>query len=325
MSPKDGWRMPSRLSVIYVMGAGRSGSTVLGVTLGNCEGVFYAGELEAWLRRSGAPNFSGTERMGFWSAVRDEVGGEDLFGNSSWRHLEYSMAPLAGSPLRRRRLRRRYRKVTGGLYRAIAANANATHVVDTSHYPLRARELRRIGDIDLYLLYLVRDARDVVASFGRRDVSNRSKSSLAANAYLFLTHLLSVAVFLSHRRDKRALLHYEDFIAQPETTIARILDWAQADASIPDLARLDTGVAFQGNRLLDSTHIALKRKAREMASGSHRTSLTHLLQLPWTLALYRLSPNMGRTAAQSGQAGAATAAAAAGQTAQAGQMAESPR
>lgn len=287
--------MPSRPSVIYVMGAGRSGSTVLGVALGNCEGVFYAGELEAWLRRSGAPNFSGAERARFWSAVRDEVGGEDLFGNVSWRHFEYSMAPLMGSPLRRRRLRRRYREVTGELYRAIAANAGATHVVDTSHYPLRARELRAIPDIDLYLVYLVRDARDVVTSFARHDVSNRPKSSLAANAYLFLTHLLSAAAFVRHRRDRRALLRYEDFIAQPEATITRIMNWAHVDAPTPDPMALDTGLAFQGNRLLDSTRIELKAKGEHRTSGSPAARLTQLLQLPWSLVLSLLRPSIGRT------------------------------
>lgn len=35
---------PERPKVIYVMGAGRSGSTILGVVLGNCTNVFDAGE-----------------------------------------------------------------------------------------------------------------------------------------------------------------------------------------------------------------------------------------------------------------------------------------
>src|ERR1700680_3872486 len=82
-----------RPQVIYVMGAGRSGSTVLGVTLGNCSGVFYAGELDAWLVRSGVPQLEGPERAQFWGAVRDNVdGAAELFGNESQRFLERSMA-----------------------------------------------------------------------------------------------------------------------------------------------------------------------------------------------------------------------------------------
>ena len=59
-----------RPRVIYVMGAGRSGSTTLGITLGNCEGVFYAGELDNWLVRSGVPPVEDSERARFWSQVR---------------------------------------------------------------------------------------------------------------------------------------------------------------------------------------------------------------------------------------------------------------
>ncbi len=49
------------------MGAGRSGSTTLGVTLGNCAGVLYAGELDNWLARSGTP-LESPERLRFWRA-----------------------------------------------------------------------------------------------------------------------------------------------------------------------------------------------------------------------------------------------------------------
>src|SRR5438128_1514865 len=50
-----------RLRVIYMMGAGHSGSTILGVALGNCEGVFYAGEVEEWLVNSGESPIGGTD------------------------------------------------------------------------------------------------------------------------------------------------------------------------------------------------------------------------------------------------------------------------
>src|SRR2546423_15271469 len=54
-----------RPKVVYVMGAGRSGSTILGVTLGNCADVFFAGELDKWLALSGKPTGEDTERVRF--------------------------------------------------------------------------------------------------------------------------------------------------------------------------------------------------------------------------------------------------------------------
>src|SRR5437868_12813951 len=108
-----------RPRVIYVMGAGRSGSTILGVTLGNCEGVFYAGELDAWLPRSGEPQIDGPERLRFWAAIRGDVEGAELFGRDAQRSLERSLALFRihrwGA---RRRLRGPYRRIAAELYGA---------------------------------------------------------------------------------------------------------------------------------------------------------------------------------------------------------------
>jgi len=278
-------------TVIYVMGAGRSGSTILGVTLGNCTNVFYAGELEAWLRRSGIPNFPGAARRQFWNVVRQNVSGDDLFGDKAWRYLEYSLSLLRVHRWpERHRLRPRYRQITEELYRTIASSAQVTHIVDTSHYPLRAHEIQCLNGINLYLVYLVRNPLSVAASFKRRDVTNASKSLFATNAYLWLTHLLSGFVFLRHRTDRRLLLRYEDFIADPELMMRHILDWVDVSAPLPDLGSLETGIPFQGNRLLESEVIALDGGVASPFPNSCGSYVTRLLQLPWTVALSHLRP-----------------------------------
>jgi hypothetical protein len=164
-----------RPRVIYVMGAGRSGSTTLGITLGNCTDVFYAGELDNWLVRSGVPQVQDDERLLFWSKVRDGLEDDDraaqLFGNRAQRAIERSASLFRVREWpTRHRLRRRYRAVAEDLYRALTRASGSKIIADTSHYPLRAHELQRASGIDLYLVLLVRDPQGVVASFGRRDV-----------------------------------------------------------------------------------------------------------------------------------------------------------
>jgi Sulfotransferase domain len=261
--------------------------------LGNCSDIFYAGELHAWLRMSGISQHSGSERVRFWKTVSAEVGGDDFYGDRTWRCLEHSLA-LFGiwNWPDRRRLRQRYRSVAKSLYDAIARTASVTHVVDTSHYPLRARELQRVGGIDLYLIYLVRDPQDVVASFRRRDVGAPPKPPRATNAYLCLTHLLSASVFILHPRSKRLLLRYEDFIEAPEQTLRRILEWTDAAAASLDLGCLRTGIPFQGNRLLESDVIALRAEARSPPRRSPSALLTALLQAPCTAVLSLLRPRL---------------------------------
>ena len=160
-----------RPKVLYVMGAGRSGSTILGVALGNCESVFFAGELDRWLARPGSPVTVGAQR--FWSRVSEEVEDarscrrqDDLLERSS------ALFDIRKWPLRRR-MRGRYRRVSEELFLAIGIVTGASNIVDSSHYPLRARELRSLQGIDLYLLFLVRDPQSVVASLGREDVPER--------------------------------------------------------------------------------------------------------------------------------------------------------
>jgi hypothetical protein len=290
----------ARPAVLYVMGAGRSGSTILGVTLGNCENVFYAGELDAWLTRSGEPQLDGDERVRFWDVVREHVpGAVELYGREPERAIDRSMSLLRVNKWRvRRRLRAPYKRVAENLYLAISSAAGTQCIVDTSHYPLRAHELQSLTGIDLYLLYLARDPRSVVASFNRTDVAQYSKSTLTTNVYLWLTNLLSVLVFLRHPRERRLFVRYEDFVRDPAAIIERILARAGLSAPAPDFSSLRTGVPFQGNRLIRSEVIALEPGERPRPA---RSRLTTLLQLPWTFVLARLQP---RISGANGGAGA---------------------
>jgi hypothetical protein len=279
---------PGRPQVLYVMGAGRSGSTILGVTLGNYEGVFYAGELDAWLARSGEPLLSAA-RGGFWDRVRANVAGaSELYGHEPQRAIERSLSLLRLHKLpARRRLRGPYRRVAESLYRAIAQAAGTSFIVDTSHYPLRARELQALDAIDLYLVYLVRDPRSVVSSFGNKDVAQYSKSFVTANVYLWLTSLLSVLVFLRHPAERRLFVRYEDFVSDPGRVTGRILELAEGPSAPPDFSALRTGIPFQGNRLIATDTIALDGQP---AAAPPRGLATALLQLPFRVVWARLSP-----------------------------------
>jgi hypothetical protein len=275
--------------VVYVMGAGRSGSTILGVALGNCAGVLYAGELDKWLLRSGVPPLGGEERARFWRTVRDRVADAgELFGGEA-RILERSSDLLRVRHWRRRRrLRERYRRVSQQLLCAISQAAEARFVVDTSHYPLRARELQALAGIDLYLVFLVRDPQSVVASFKRRDVPEPTFAVHASNAYLWLTHLVSLVVFLRQRADRRMFVRYEDFVANPRTVVGQILAQIGASSPVPDFTSLKPGVPFQGNRLLRSD--AAIAMSRDASGPAHRSIATSVLQFPWRLVLSWLRP-----------------------------------
>jgi hypothetical protein len=279
--------------VIYVMGSGRCGSTILGVTLGNCEDMFFVGELDRWLPTNGTPVLGGTDRTRFWNSVRNEVDVDrDMLGSEARDSLERALGPLRVHKWPgRRRLRKRYRKVTGELYEAIARVAGVTHIAETSHFPLRVRELKGIDGIEVYLIFLVRHPQSVLASFtrtvNRNDAVALRKRILTTNLDLWLTHLQSMFVFLSHRADRRLFMHYEDFTADPRGVLQQVLDMAESPAAIPDLSSLKTGFPMGGNRLLRSEVVALKPETPKPAKSSRGTALA---QMPINRLLSRLRP-----------------------------------
>lgn len=281
--------------VVYVMGAGHSGSTILGLALGNCSDSFYAGEVDEWLITAGAPNLGGAERAEFWAKVREQMRAtraEELFGGQVNRLVERSSALLR--PRRwpaRRALLRLYREVAGQLFAAIAGTAGVSHVVDTSHFPLRARELQKLSGVQLHLVLLVRDPQDVVASnvreISRHEVAERRVRILATNAELWLTHLMSVLVFLRQPRARRVFVRYESFVADPEGVMAQIIDSLGTGVAAPDMSALRGGVALQGNSLIMSETIAVKRSIR---SSERWSRLTALAQACWGPVFARLRP-----------------------------------
>jgi hypothetical protein len=278
--------------VVYVLGAGHSGSTILGLTLGNCSGIFFAGELARWLRYDGKPPVPGERRASFWREVRETLDVDpDLLGIRV-RPLEQSSGLFRVRSWRRQlRLRERYRRATEELFGATARAAGASYVVDTSHFPRRARQLQRMPGIELYLLFVVRDPQSVIASYGRPLVAHKQTWSMpTTNAYLWLTYAMSVPVFLRQPRERRLFVRHEQFIADPAGVLREILRQIGSSAELPDLSALDTGVPFQGNRLVRSDVVSLSPRPERPARGSRLTALLHA---PWQALFSRLSPALG--------------------------------
>jgi hypothetical protein len=279
--------------VIYIMGSGRCGSTILGVALGNCEGSFFVGELDRWLPSDGTPVLGGVERTRFWNGVRARVEAEEeLLSGHTRDTFERALGLVS---LRNRRWRRRmrpsYRRTTEQLYRVICEQAGATHIVESSHFPLRAEELKKIDGIDVYLIFLVRHPQSVMASFtktvNRNDRASMRRRILTTNLDLWATHVLAIWTFLRHRADRRLFMRYEEFTADPEGVLKQVLAMADSAAALPDLGELHTGFPMGGNRLLRSEVVALKA---ETPKPVRPEPITAALQMPFEALFAKLRP-----------------------------------
>lgn len=270
--------------VIFIMGAGRSGSTFLGLSMARALGAVYAGELGAWAERDGVPNFGGAERERFWIAVKRRMiaAGVSVDDNAWWR-FEHSTRFLRPRRRNDATAHRDYLRCNRALFSAVAIEAANPWIIDSSHRPARATELRGAPGLEVDVVYLMRDPTKVVRSFRKRDVDQPRKGLLAANAYLWLTSLVAVITYMRWPHTRRHYLDYDDFVHDPTGELARLA----REIGLPSPGRFDLSdlagpIAFQGNRLLNST-VSLTSPAERGGAPGPSDLLTYLLQFPWVL------------------------------------------
>jgi hypothetical protein len=198
------------VTVLFIMGVGRSGSTILDIVLGNHPDIESVGEVSnlsstGWVSRDSLrgvaakklrlplctcgkrldiPAIDEAEACHFWSSVRREwverAGQDDIESYPAlqeaferhryWPRLLY--AKYKPSP--RFSL---YARLTRAFFEAIRAVSGRPIIVDSSKEPVRAFALSMVPGVDLRLVHLVRDGRGVIAS-RRRSLKKDVKAGI---------------------------------------------------------------------------------------------------------------------------------------------------
>lgn len=237
----------SRVKVIYVMGAGHVGSTVLDVVLSSHPRVESLGEVSkfhryGWVRDEARQCACGAVVYDcpFWTDVRrrwvDLRGGDE---GVRYMRLQprFERTPAAWARLLRDRLRRtpemdEYLKGTEALYRAARDTGSREYLVDCSLTPKRAYAQTLNPNIELYLIHLVRDGRGVMWSLMKPKERNPAyvpAPPARTTKYWVSANLQSVWVFRRVAERNRIRVRYEDFVLDPSTVLERIGDWLGED------------------------------------------------------------------------------------------------
>jgi hypothetical protein len=244
--------MSPRGRVLFIGGWGRSGSTVLDRLLGQVPGVFSAGEIrEVWERGCLQDRPCGCDEpfhgCEVWSEIgRVAFGGWGALDLDEALRLRFSvdrpwMAPVIASPWAWPSLRgriERYVDIVGRLYRAIFEVTGARVVVDSSKIPSHAFLLRRVEDVDLRVLHLIRDSRGAAHSWQKlveKKVTSGDPQFLPRYGPLgssarWLVYNAQTSVLrnlgVPYRR-----VRYEDLMTDPLRWTTRILAFADVRAS----------------------------------------------------------------------------------------------
>ncbi len=228
--------------IVYIVGTGRSGSTLLDRTLGQLPGVVSVGELD------------------FISEINldDQLCGcgEKFSKCELWSQVEYEgrkglkQFPLEKIDALRLKLERNihlpkllfngqsafyhdlaeYESQLWGLYRSISAASGCHIIVDSSKDIRRLLILNRMKAIDLVVIHLVRDPRAVAyswtKSYLRPEITNQKTYMHRYNPmrtswrWLYKNFLLSVSRRMFSKYIK---INYDAFVTHPKTALASIL------------------------------------------------------------------------------------------------------
>ncbi len=234
--------MSNKIKIVFILGASRSGSTLLGRLLGHVNGFSYMGELKGiWtpLLEEGVLCGCGIpfKRCPFWTAVFRRAFGGMEYVDTRMDQLRTSMLRLRRLPLllyprisaKYREDMQEYSQVIRAICLAAQEVSGCRVLIDSSKFNQDGIVLSRIQDFDLHVVHLVRDSRAV--AYSRLKKKQRPQFLLrtefmpqfgiqaSAREWLFI-NALSEALRPCLKHCTR--IYYEDLVADPRGTLTRI-------------------------------------------------------------------------------------------------------
>jgi len=280
------------------MGAGRSGTTLLAILLGNSNGFVSCGELNRFPRHRGEPPLVEPEspRGRFWKQVRERLRDRttrlDFDRLSALEHrLAYHTGALqALLSIGGESDQAQYGGYVRDLYESLFEVSGASTLIDSSKYPARALRVHQAlagTSTRVVFIYLRRDPVEVVRSFAKQGIEQPSKSWIAANVYYAAVNALCLlaAGWLRRRGREVVVVSYEDLLRDPRATVRNI-----AQALKLDLAGVErclsanefrVGPLFHGNRIRLKPVITLERPRGERRRLTWRERITRVLSRPF--------------------------------------------
>lgn len=302
------------VSVVYIVGSGRSGTTLMDTILGSHPDLYGAGELALlsvsdFFHQIYCPCQNRVDECPFWLKVV-----EVWFQRTGLTHLnqhnelrrKFEGPQMRGfTRLMREKMIRtsaftEYALQTTELYRAIREVTGRTMIVDSSAIPMRALSLSMMPDIDLRVIHIVRDARGVAwslkkglkadpkAGIGASEVPRPVwRSSLTWIAY----NLLSNWVCRQLPASNVAFCRYEDLSSSSESVLRRFGEFLQIDFEeiierIKSGGALKVGCSFAGNRMRMKGEVRIRLDTDWVQMLSPREKQTVLRMCGWLMRQY---------------------------------------
>lgn len=230
------------MRVLYIGGAGRSGSTLLEMILGNLPGFFSIGEARyfwEYLLREDVVCGCGARlsSCNFWSAVKTHLDSDGAVDFNRMAILSERLNRTRNAPWITANISlsflREWGEIVSGteaLYHTIWQEASSEVLVDTSKVPSHLSLLRRVSGIDLRVLHLVRDGRAVAYSWSKRQkrepaiIDRKERMPRRSALRAMLTWAVENAyIAKTGHTMPYTIMRYEDFAQNPDSELGRAL------------------------------------------------------------------------------------------------------
>lgn len=258
------------LKVIYIAGAGRSGSTLLSNILGQLPGTVTVGELYYIWERGFRDNIlcgCGTpfRDCEFWAGVLGRAQSAMGAGNverllesgvsgARTRHISYLLSESGREKYTA--ASKSFIELLCHIYTAIQEMTGSNCIIDASKFPSYGFLLTKIPNIEVTILHLVRDPRAVGFSWQRRKFNPDSgelfgrmstgRSAAIWDAWNVGAEILERTLVPPHRFLR---LRYESFIGEPHETLASIITTVGLEADPATVVRGRTVAMKQGHTI----------------------------------------------------------------------------
>lgn len=214
--------------LIYLLGAGRSGTTVMATVLGAHPEILTVGEMHQFLDHmvenkdcSCGQNITNCR---FWNTVLGELtaisdNGNTIqtFSNSKERHRNIPLLLMS------KKKDKKYLNVHDKILNEIFKVTSKDYLLDSSKYIARYLLLRKSDEFEVKGIYVVRDVRGVINSF-KKNVQT-SRGPISTIIYYCLVNMFGQLICWI---DKDVVkIKYEDFVESPDITLAKIYDHLQ--------------------------------------------------------------------------------------------------
>jgi hypothetical protein len=263
---------------MYIMGTGRSGTTILEVLLSNNAGAVGVGEVTHVFQHGFVENRQcacgkAVDGCDFWRCVRAGSGWTDgmvgefatlfarLGGHRGFAGAYRGFSAAVG--------RGEYDSANVQLFSTIKACTGATTVIDSSKYAARALHLARALPDHLKVICVTRSPAGLLTAFQKPHHDEQKPKGLFATMayYVYVTTCLKLVSL----KLGRSVLHvrYEDLMSNPSGVLSRIEDWSglstgEARGRLRDGRPFEVGHIVTGNRLRKQGRVLFRPAASEV-------------------------------------------------------------